>query len=132
MSGFSISSSLPLAGLSTQEQKDFASWLASQSTAGSKMAASNTQMDDIFRQSPIADMMLGQLAPALTPELESRNPSKDAIGMLSMVLSTTQNDLYDALFHDTNPDWLAQLDPTKRASDKLDGLHEQYGFFQVR
>jgi hypothetical protein len=132
MSGFSISSSTPLAGLSTTEQKDFQRWMADQATAGSKMAAANKSMDDIFRQSPIADIMLAQMAPELKQELESRSPSKKAIGMLSTVLASTQNELYDALFQDQSPDWLAQWDPSKRASDKLDELHDQYGFFQIK
>jgi hypothetical protein len=129
MSGFSISSSMPLAGLSTDEQKEFQRWLMDQSS-GSKSLAANKTMDEIFRESPTADIAMAQMAPALKAQLESRNPQKQALGMLAQVLASTQNDLYDNLFQGGGDDWAAHLDPTKRATDRLDELQKQYGFIK--
>jgi hypothetical protein len=132
MANFSIASSMPLAGLSTGEQKEFLDWMKDQSSSVSRMLAANKSMDEIFRESPAADIAMAKMAPQLKAELESRNPNKAAIGMLAQVLANTQNELYDALFSGDSPDWMAQWDPTQRASDKLDELQQQYGFMQIK
>jgi hypothetical protein len=128
-----ISSSLPLAGLSIEEQKEFQRWLMDQSSGASKPLSSNKTMDDIFRSSADADIALAQMAPELKAQLEKgATPTKQALGMLAQVLASTQNDLYDALFQGDNPDWIAQWDPSQRASEKLDELQKQYGFINVK
>ncbi|MBC7544518.1 MAG: hypothetical protein H7338_17490 [Candidatus Sericytochromatia bacterium] len=120
--------SLPMPGLSEAEAKDYKSAFKTNQTASSRSLGQNQTITEIFSDSPVAKMALAKAAPQLTEQLKSRTPSKEAIGMLSIMLAQTQADLSNSLFTGEEPDWQAQLDPSQRAQNTLNDYQAQYGW----
>lgn len=120
--------SLPLPGLSAGETSDYQSFLRNNSTTSGRMLQANESLSQIYSDDPIAKMAMAKVAPQLAQQLNSPNPAKESLSMLATLLAGTQNDLFNAMCEGDDPDWMAQMDPTTRATDNLKSLHDQYGW----